>query len=37
MEENVFLEEYMKLMFDVMNDLWKRKELCDIVFYVGEF
>ena len=36
MEENVFLEEHMKLTFGVMNDLRKRKELCDIVLHVGE-
>ena len=36
MEENVFLEEHMKLTFGVMNDLRKRKELCDVVLHVGE-
>lgn len=35
-EENVFLEEYMKVIFSVMNELWKKKELCDVVFYVGD-
>ena len=36
MEENVFLEEHMKETFSVMNDLRKRKELCDVVLRVGE-
>jgi len=36
MEENIFLEEHMKLTFGIMNDLRKRKELCDVVLCVGE-
>ena len=30
MEENIFLEEHMKLTFSIMNDLRKRKELCEV-------
>lgn len=36
MEENIFLEEHMKLTFSIMNDLRKRKELCDVVLCVGQ-
>ena len=36
LEENVFLEEHMKLTFSIMNDLRKKKELCDVVLCVDE-
>ncbi|PFX14904.1 Kelch-like protein 17 [Stylophora pistillata] len=35
-EEIVYLEEHMKIAFSVMNDLRKKKELCDVVLHVGE-
>ena len=35
-EENVFLEEHMKVTFSVMNELRKKKELCDVVLHVGD-
>ena len=36
MEENIFIEEHMNLSFNIMNDLRKRKELCDVVLCVGD-
>lgn len=36
MEENIFIEEQMNLSFNIMNDLRKRKELCDVVLCVGD-
>ena len=35
-EKNLVIDEHMKLTFSVMNDLRKRKELCDVILRVGE-